>query len=145
PTSPCTPGAGAAPCGLRALRRDVLPRLDLRTPGMEFASEMVIRASKEGLDIREFPIHYHPREGESKLSTFRDGWRHLRFLLVHSPTYLFIIPGALLASLGALVTLMVLSGVSILGRGWHLHAMIGGSLILVVGEQELIFGACARS
>ena len=67
--------------------------LDLRTTGMEFASEMVIRASKEKLDIREFPIEYHPRGGESKLSSFRDGWRHLRFLLVHSPTHLFIVPG----------------------------------------------------
>ena len=78
---------------MRALRRDVLPRLDLRTTGMEFASEMVIRASKERLDIREFPIEYHPRGGECKLSSFRDGWRHLRFLLVHSPTQLFIVPG----------------------------------------------------
>src|ERR1019366_7412182 len=61
---------------------EVLPRLDLRTTGMEFASEMVIRASKEKLRIAEFPIEYHPRGGESKLSSFRDGWRHLRFLLV---------------------------------------------------------------
>ena len=62
-------------------------------PGMEFASEMVIRASKEKLRIAEFPIEYHPRGGESKLSSFRDGWRHLRFLLVHSPNHLFIVPG----------------------------------------------------
>src|SRR5215208_7387292 len=94
-------GIRDAHCGMRALRRDVLPRLDLRTPGMEFASEMVIRASKEDLDIRELPIHYHPRGGESKLSTFRDGWRHLRFLLVHSPTHLFMIPGAVMAVVGA--------------------------------------------
>src|SRR3954471_11845636 len=86
-------GIRDAHCGMRAVRRDVLPRLDLRTTGMEFASEMVIRASKERLDIREFPIEYHPRGGESKLSSFRDGWRHLRFLLVHSPTWLFIVPG----------------------------------------------------
>ena len=88
-------GVSDAHCGMRALRRDVLPRLDLRTTGMEFASEMVIRASKEKLDIREFPIEYHPRGGECKLSSFRDGWRHLRFLLVHSPTHLFMLPGAL--------------------------------------------------
>ena len=86
-------GVSDAHCGMRAFRRDVLPRLDLRTTGMEFASEMVIRASKEDLDIRQFPIEYHPRGGESKLSSFRDGWRHLRFLLVHSPTHLFVIPG----------------------------------------------------
>ena len=85
-------GVGDAHCGMRALRRDVLPQLGLRTTGMEFASEMVIRAAKEQLDIREFAIEYHPRGGESKLSSFRDGWRHLRFLLVHSPNYLFIVP-----------------------------------------------------
>ena len=61
---------------------------------------MVIRASKENLDIREIPIEYHPRTGESKLSSFRDGWRHLRFLLVHQPTYLFIVPGVVMALLG---------------------------------------------
>ena len=74
-----------AHCGMRALRREVLPRLDLRTTGMELASEMVISAAKAGLDIRQFPIEYHPRQGESKLSTWSDGWRHLRFLLIHSP------------------------------------------------------------
>src|SRR5205814_1605464 len=77
----------------------VLPCLELRTTGMEFASEMVIRASKEKLKIAEFPIEYHPRGGQSKLSSFRDGWRHLRFLLVHSPMHLFIVPGTLLAVL----------------------------------------------
>src|SRR6202035_4794332 len=90
-------GVKDAHCGMRALRREVLPRLDLRTTGMEFASEMVIRASKENLRIAEFPIEYHPRGGESKLSSFRDGWRHLRFLLVHSPNHLFIVPGTVLA------------------------------------------------
>ena len=93
-------GVRDAHCGMRAVRRSALPRLDLRTTGMEFASEMVIRAGKERLAIDEIPIHYHPREGESKLSSFRDGWRHLRFLLVHSPNWLFIVPGALMALLG---------------------------------------------
>jgi len=77
-------GIRDAHCGMRAVRRDVLGRLDLRTHGMEFASEMLIRAAHEGLDIREFPIEYRPRGGESKLSSFRDGWRHLRCLLAHS-------------------------------------------------------------
>ena len=104
-------GVNDAHCGMRALRRDVLPRLDLRTTGMEFASEMVIRASKEKLDIRQFPIEYHPRGGESKLSSFRDGWRHLRFLLVHSPTHLFMVPGAVLLVVGALVALTSLTQV----------------------------------
>src|SRR5919197_5917438 len=97
-------GVKDAHCGMRALRREVLPRLDLQTTGMEFASEMVIRASKEELAIAQIPIEYHPREGESKLSSFRDGWRHLRFLLVHSPTYLFLVPGAFLTILGFLIS-----------------------------------------
>ncbi len=96
-------GVRDAHCGMRGFRRDILPQLDLRATGMEFASEMVIRASKESLDIREFPISYAPRGGESKLSRYRDGWRHLRFLLVHSPTYLFIVPGAVLLLIGVLV------------------------------------------
>ena len=108
-------GVRDAHCGMRAFRRDVLPALDLRTTGMEFASEMVIRAAKAGLDIRQFPIEYHPREGESKLSTWGDGWRHLRFLLVHSPTHLFLIPGAAMAALGTLIMAAVLAHISFLG------------------------------
>jgi hypothetical protein len=138
-------GVSDAHCGMRALRRDVLPRLDLRTTGMEFASEMVIRAAKEGLDVREIPIAYHQREGESKLSSFRDGWRHLRFLLVHSPTYLFLVPGAFMVVLGALVSLTVLAQVNVFGRPWELHTMIAGSLLLVIGAQVLTLGFCARA
>jgi glycosyltransferase involved in cell wall biosynthesis len=138
-------GVRDAHCGMRALRRDVLPRLDLRTPGMEFASEMVIRASKERLDIREFPIEYHARGGESKLSSFRDGWRHLRFLLVHSPTYLFLVPGLVMAALGTVVALVSLSGVQVLGREWLLHAMITGALLMIVGTQVIALGLCAHA
>ena len=138
-------GIRDAHCGMRALRRDVLPRLDLRTPGMEFASEMVIRASKEDLDIRELPIHYHPRGGESKLSTFRDGWRHLRFLLVHSPTHLFMIPGAVMAMLGVLISLTVLLQIDILGRTWDLHTMVAGSLLVIVGSQVVSLGLAAHA
>jgi glycosyltransferase involved in cell wall biosynthesis len=138
-------GVSDAHCGMRALRRDVLPRLDLRTTGMEFASEMVIRASKERLDIREFPIEYHPRGGASKLSSFRDGWRHLRFLLVHSPTHLFMVPGAILFGLGALVALTVLLQVDIFGREWDLHAMVAGALLLIVGTQVVSLGLCAHA
>jgi glycosyltransferase involved in cell wall biosynthesis len=138
-------GIKDAHCGMRALRRDVLPRLDLRTTGMEFASEMVIRASKEHLRVEEFSIEYHPRGGESKLSSFRDGWRHLRFLLVHSPTHLFIVPGALLAGLGTAIVLLVGSGLSLLGRSWGIHALIGGALLMVVGTQILALGLCAHA
>jgi hypothetical protein len=112
---------------------------------MEFASEMVIRASKENLRIAEFPIEYHPRGGESKLSSFRDGWRHLRFLLVHSPTHLFIVPGAVLAVLGTLVSIMVLAHLDIFGRSWDIHALIGGALLTIIGTQVLALGLCAHA
>jgi glycosyltransferase involved in cell wall biosynthesis len=138
-------GVGDAHCGMRAFRRDVLPRLDLRTTGMELASEMVIRAAKTDLRIAEIPIEYHPRGGESKLSSFRDGWRHLRFLLVHSPTHLFILPGALLAGLGTLIVALVVGGLSVLGRSWGVHALIGGALLMVVGTQVLALGLCAHA
>ena len=138
-------GIRDAHCGMRALRRDALERLDLRTPGMEFASEMVIRASKEDLEIRELPIHYHPRGGSSKLSTFRDGWRHLRFLLVHSPTHLFLVPGAALAALGALMSLVVLLQINLFGRTWDVHAMIGSSLLVIVGSQVVALGLAAHA
>jgi glycosyltransferase involved in cell wall biosynthesis len=138
-------GVRDAHCGMRAVRRAALPRLDLRTTGMEFASEMVIRAGKARLEIAEIPIHYHPREGDSKLSSFRDGWRHLRFLLVHSPNWLFIVPGAVLAVLGVFVSLTVLLQIQVFGREWDLHAMVAGALLMVVGTQVLALGLCAHA
>jgi glycosyltransferase involved in cell wall biosynthesis len=138
-------GVNDAHCGMRALRRDVLPRLDLRTTGMEFASEMVIRASKENLRIAEFPIEYHPRGGESKLSSFRDGWRHLRFLLVHSPNHLFIVPGLIMSGVGLVLMVMVAAGLAFFGRAWGLHALIGGALLTIVGTQVLALGLCAHA
>jgi glycosyltransferase involved in cell wall biosynthesis len=138
-------GVDDAHCGMRALRRDVLSRLDLRTTGMEFASEMVIRAAKEKLDIRQFAIDYHPRVGESKLSSFRDGWRHLRFLLVHSPNYLFILPGAVMAVVGALFELVVIAHLGIFGREWDIHALLAGALLAIVGTQVLALGICAHA
>jgi len=138
-------GVRDAHCGMRALRRDRLEKLALRTTGMEFASEMVVRAAKERLDIREIPIEYHPRGGESKLSSFRDGWRHLRFLLLHSPNHLFILPGAAIAALGAFISLTVLAHLPVLARQWDLHTLIGGSLLLIVGVQLVSLGLCAHA
>jgi len=138
-------GVSDAHCGMRALRRDVLETLDLRTTGMEFASEMVIRAAKEELTIAEVGIEYHPRGGESKLSSFRDGWRHLRFLLVHSPTHLFIIPGVVLAGLGTLIVALVGGGLAFFGREWGVHALIGGALLMIVGTQVVALGLCAHA
>jgi glycosyltransferase involved in cell wall biosynthesis len=138
-------GVRDAHCGMRGFRRDILPQLDLRSTGMEFASEMVIRASKQRLDIREFPISYAPRAGESKLSRYRDGWRHLRFLLVHSPTHLFIVPGAVMMLIGLIITGISLSQLPIFGREWNLHSLIAGELLAVVGVQIVALGLCAHA
>lgn len=138
-------GVRDAHCGMRAFRRSALTALDLRTTGMEFASEMVIRAAKVNLRIEQVPIMYRPRDGESKLSTFRDGWRHLRFLLIHSPMYLFILPGLLMFVLGVVASATVLSGIELLGRGWYLHALIAGSLFEIVGVQVIGMGLCAQT
>lgn len=138
-------GVNDAHCGMRAFRREHLKRLDLRTSGMEFASEMVVRAAKAGLDIHQLPIEYHPRGGESKLSSFRDGWRHLRYLVMHSPKHLFIAPGTVMAAIGALICATVLAHADVLGRRWEVHTLIGGSLLLIVGTQVVTLGLCARA
>jgi hypothetical protein len=138
-------GVNDAHCGMRGFRRELLACLDLRATGMEFASEMVIRAAQEDLQIRELSIDYHPRGGESKLLSFRDGWRHLRFLLLHSPNYLFILPGTAMVLVGGLLTATVLTHIEVLERQWDLHTLIGGSLLLVVGVQIVGLGLCAQA
>jgi hypothetical protein len=130
---------------MRAFSKDAYQRMQLQTTGMEFASEMVIRASKANLKIVEFPIEYHPRGGESKLSSWRDGWRHLRFLLVHSPTHLFILPGAVMAFLGGLISVLVLSQIHIFGRSWDLHTEIAGALLTIIGTQVVALGLAAHA
>jgi hypothetical protein len=120
-------GVHDAHCGMRALRRDTLTRLRLRSTGMEFASEMVVRA------------------GESKLSSFRDGWRHLKLLLVNSPTALFMVPGIAMLVVGLLGMAMSLAGVSLLGHEWQLHAAIAAALLTVVGAQVVALAVSARA
>ena len=134
-----------AHCGMRALRRDVVPTLNLRTVGMEFASEMVIRATREHLDVREIPIALHPRLGESKLSPFRDGWRHLRLILVYNPTFLFIVPGAVMFVAGSLIALLVFLEVPVFGRNLLVHSLIFGCLLILIGVQAIGLGLCARA
>jgi len=132
-------------CGMRALRRDVLPALNLRTVGMEFASEMVIRATRERLDVREIPIELHPRVGSSKLSPFRDGWRHLRVILVYNPTFLFLLPGAVMFVAGSLITLLVFVHVPVFGRNLYTHSLIVGCLLILLGVQAIGLGLSARA
>ena len=136
---------GDAHCGMRAFRRDLLPTLGLQATGMELASEMVIRAARAQIDIRELPIALHPREGESKLSPFRDGWRHLRLMLVYHPNFLFFLPGAVAGAFGALLMLLVFLHASLFGREFFIHTLIGGSMLVVVGTQLIGFGLAGRS
>ncbi len=136
---------GDAHCGLRALRREILPLLDLHSTGMEFASEMVIQATRKGVRIAELPIELAPRAGESKLNPFRDGWRHLRLMLVYSPKFLYILPGALMVLLGLLIMLTVLFRITVFGRPFYIHTEIAGALLVIVGVQVLSLGIVART
>jgi Glycosyl transferase family 2 len=134
-----------AHCGLRAIRREAVPRLGLSATGMEFASEMVIKAAKQRMRIEEVPITYRPRVGDSKLSRVPDAWRHVRFMLVHSATFLFVIPGALamLFGLGLLLPLAVDRNLG--DPSWTVPVAIGASFLVVVGAQVIQLGLYART
>ncbi len=133
-------GISDAHCGMRAIRREALNKLNLHSTGMEFASEMIIEAAREDLKIAEIPITYYPREGDSKLSSFADGWRHLRFMMLYRPTPFLLAPGLVVLILG--ISLVV--GVSLLGQS-RMHSLILGSLLVIIGYQMLLawihFGA----
>ncbi|MDD5556385.1 MAG: glycosyltransferase family 2 protein [bacterium] len=137
-----------AHCGMRALTRDAFRRLGLKTVGMEFASEMVVKACKAKLDIEEIPITLHPdgRSGRPHLRTFRDGYRHLRFMLMCSPTYLFFIPGAILMLLGFVPLIVLLRGVVwIGGHGYGTHFSLAGMVFVTLGFQIIILGLYAKT
>jgi glycosyltransferase involved in cell wall biosynthesis len=135
-----------AHCGLRAIRRSVVPDLRLQATGMEFASEMILKSAKRGLNVADIPIDYRPRIGESKLDTWRDGWRHLRFMLIHSATFLFLIPGAVLFLLGLLLLVPMSGGpITVFGTTLHIHAMIVASTATLVGAQIVQMGLFART
>ena len=135
-----------AHCGMRAIRRSVVPSLRLQATGMEFASEMILKAAKRNLTVADIPIDYRPRIGESKLRTWRDGWRHLRFMLIHSATFLFLIPGAALFLLGLAVLLTMSGGpVTVFGLTLYIHTMIVASTLTLVGAQIVQLGLFART
>ncbi len=126
-------------CGARAISKEAYQRLTLYTLGMEFASEMIIKASKAKLKIVEIPIKYRMRIGESKLETFSDGWRHLRFILLYSPIVIFLIPGLLLFLAGLISMLILYIGsFSLFGITLYFHPMFLSSLCIILG-YELIF------
>jgi glycosyltransferase involved in cell wall biosynthesis len=124
-----------AHCGLRAITRTALDSLDLRAGGMEFASEMLIEASRKGLRIAEVPITYYPRRGESKLLSFSDGWRHLRFMMLYRPVPFLLLPGGVAFLVGVVLTIAVY-----LQGGQRMHSLILGILLLLMGYQMLLAG-----
>jgi hypothetical protein len=129
-------GISDAHCGMRAFTKEAYARLRLKTGGMEFASEMVIRAAQEGLKITEIPttLHKDGRDRPPHLRSFRDGWRHLRFMLMYSPSWLFLLPGVLLAVPGALlVALLPFVPLSLFGHPMSFHFSILGSLMTLLG------------
>ena len=135
-----------AHCGMRALTRDALDRMRLRTSGMEFASEMIAMASRQGLTVGEIPITYHPREGESKLRSFRDGWRHLRFMLLLSPTPVFLVPGLAAIALGLAGILALLPGPIRVGAlSFDFHFMFVASALAILGVQLVVLGLAAKT
>jgi glycosyltransferase involved in cell wall biosynthesis len=135
-----------AHCGMRAVRRDALRTLDLHSTGMEFASEMVFKAYRRDLNVSEIPIDYFPRVGESKLNRFGDAWRHARFMLVYSPSWLYFLPGAVLFLLGLIGALILATGpVDIFGRTWEIHTMLACIAAILVGAQVLQLGIFART
>jgi glycosyltransferase involved in cell wall biosynthesis len=135
-----------AHCGMRAVRRDALPALDLHSTGMEFASEMVFKAFRRKLRISEIPIDYYPRVGESKLNRFGDAWRHVKFMLLYSPSWLYFVPGALLLLLGALGAIILAAGpVTVLGRTWQIHTLFACIFAVLLGSQIVQLGIFARA
>jgi glycosyltransferase involved in cell wall biosynthesis len=133
-------------CGMRAISREALEKLNLRTTGMEFASEMIIKALKAKLKIKEVSIDYHERKGDSKLKSFRDGWRHLRFMLLYSPIFLFFVPGMILFLLGLEMLLLFYFGsLEIFGVRFDYHPMFFAGLLIILGYQLVFFSLFAKT
>jgi glycosyltransferase involved in cell wall biosynthesis len=135
-----------AHCGMRAVRRSALATLDLHSTGMEFASEMVFKAGRRNLEVGEIPIDYFPRTGESKLSRFGDAWRHVRFMLLYSPSWLYFLPGFVLLLLGLAGMIVLASGpVDVFGRTWQIHTMLAFVALTLLGAQVVQLGVFART
>lgn len=133
-------------CGMRALSRDAFERLRLRTTGMEFASEMIIKALKQDFKIKELPINYYPRQGVSKLKTMTDGWRHLRFFLLYSPMALFFWPGLIMFLFGlAIFTLSAFDSLILLNIRFQYHPVFIASLLVILGYQLIFFALFAKT
>lgn len=136
---------GDSQSGLRAFRRNVPERLMLRSGGMELASEMIVSASRAGMTITEVPAPYNVRQGESKLNTVRDGWRHIRYLLLAAPDFLFTLPGLAMMGLGVVTTVLsfaVPTGVEIGSLSWQ--PVFAGTILLAIGANSTLAGVAAK-
>jgi glycosyltransferase involved in cell wall biosynthesis len=135
-------------CGLRGFRREFYDRLHLRCTGMEFATEMLIKASLFGASIAEVPITLWPdgrKRHPSHLRTFRDGWRTLRFYLTYSPRWLFLYPGLLLIALGLIGYAVAMPGLTIRGVTFDAHTLLFASLSILLGFQSVFFSILTKS
>ena len=134
-------------CGLRAFRKDAIERLQLRTLGMEFASEMIVKAATFGLRVAEIPTTLSPdgRNRASHLRTWHDGWRHLRFLLLYSPRWLFLYPGFALLLLGVLASVWLLPGPRVVGNvGFDVHTLLFAAMAILIGFQSVLFATFSK-
>lgn len=141
--SPC----GDFHCGIRAFRKDSFHRMDLRSSGMEFASEMVVKATLLRMKVSEVPTTLSPdgRSHPPHLRTWHDGWRHLRFLLLYSPRWLFLYPGILLISLGLAGCVLLLPGPRFFyGIGFDIHTLLYAFVSVLLGFQLIAFGTFAK-
>jgi hypothetical protein len=134
-------------CGMRAFRRDLIEPMDLRCTGMEFATEMIIKATIHGARIAEVPITLH-KDGRTThaphLRTFRDGWRTLRFFLMYSPRWLFLLPGFFLGLAGVACYILALPQLSIGRVTFDVHTLLFGSLAIICGFQSVLFAVLTK-
>ncbi len=133
-----------AHCGMRAVRRDALSTLDLHSTGMEFASEMVFKAYRRELAVSEIPIDYYPRIGESKLNRFGDAWRHVRFMLLYSPSWLYLFR-AWSSSRSGRLERSPPARPYVFGRSWQIHTMLAFVAATLIGAQVIQLGVFARA
>src|SRR5262249_51087360 len=135
-------------CGLRGFRKESYKRLNLQTTGMEFASEMVIKSTLLGQEVTEVPTVLH-KDGRSRpphLRSWRDGWRHLRLMLLYSPVWLFLIPGLVLTTLALLASVRLWMGpLQLGGVVFDIHSLLVVSFLSLLGYQLLVFAAFAKS
>jgi glycosyltransferase involved in cell wall biosynthesis len=133
-------------CGMRAFTRQAYDKMRLHTLGMEFATEMVVAALTNDLKTREVPINYYPRKGQSKLQSFADAWRHVRFMLLYCPAWLYFIPGGIGFIAGMFVQVILLRGPFLfMGHMWDVHPAVFASVLTLLSYQLIHLGIYAHT